>query len=188
MLRPAVKYLACLGLIAAALMLIGPSAARAAEMKIGYVEMQRVLDLTDRGKQIMRDLAAKKDELELKEQTMKLDIMKMEDDLRKTGEALSEQALQERVGLLEKKYYEYQQFVSTAQMQFEGQKINALKGFIQDIQTIAAQVAGEQGYAIILLKVEDVFTESSIILFADPAYDLTDEVVRRINSRGSGQK
>jgi len=172
--------------VAVAVALALSPAAATAQGKVGFVDLSRALDLTTKGKGITKDLANKRDELELQIKEMELNMLTKKDDLNKKKDALSDEAVKAKMKELNQLGMEYQAAVQSATVDFEKYKVELLKNFIERMEAIAQQVAKEEGYAIIILKVEDFMTQSSVVLYGDKSVDLTDKVIRRLN-QGTGQ-
>jgi len=117
---------------------------------------------------------------------MELNMLTKKDDLNKKKDALSDEAVKAKMKELNQLGMEYQAAVQSATVDFEKYKVELLKNFIERMEAIAQQVAKEEGYAIIILKVEDFMTQSSVVLYGDKSVDLTDKVIRRLN-QGTGQ-
>ena len=162
-----------------------PAAAQAS--KVGFVDLSKALELTDMGRKIQKDLASKQDEIEIKVKSMELNLLNMKDDYNKKRDGLSEEALQEKQRAMQEAGMQYQQYVQNASMEFEKFKLGLLKGFIDKMQEHTNKIAASEGFDMVILKVEDFLTGSSVILYGSKDADLTDRVIKLLNESGAAQ-
>ena len=151
--------------------------------KVGFVDLQKVLDLTKLGQEISKKIAARTDELKIKVKKAELKVITLRDQIKRTESALSEEAKKKKYEELNRLIMEYQQIAQQAMMDIEQYKLELFKSLIAKIKTITAKIAASQGYDLVLLKVEDVMTEGSVVLYGSPSVDLTDMVIRQMNAQ-----
>lgn len=166
------------GLLAALLML---PAAVLAQSKIGYVDLSRTLELTDLGKKIQKDLAARRDEIEFKIKEMEVNLLGLKDQYNKKKDGLSDDAIRGMEREMQQKGMEYQGLLQNSQIEFEKFKLDQLKGFIGKVEELTSSMAKTEGFTMVLLKVEDFLTGSSVVLYGDKNHDLTDKIIKRLN-------
>ena len=82
---------------------------------------------------------------------------------------------------LNKLIMEYQQMYQQSMMEIERYKLKLFKKIIGRIKEVTNTIAVSEGFDIVLLKVEDVMTEGSVVLFGASSVDLTDKVIRQMN-------
>jgi len=169
-------------LVAAALLL--PALAHA-QQKVGYVDLSKAMELTEMGKRIKKDLASKQDSLELQVKQQELKVLNLKDDYNKKKAGLSQEALRQKEQGLEQAMMEGQELVQKSTVEFEQFKMKLLKDFIDKMETFTGQIAKAEGYAMIILKVEDFLTGSSVILYGAPEADMTNKVIQKLNSSGA---
>ena len=155
------------------LVLVVASTARA-EVKVGYVDVQRAVMSVEDGKSVKKKLEsfAKKKKTELE---------KAQDDLKKLKEELEKQAALLKDDVKRKKAMEFQQKVAEFQESYlqsekelQTKQAELSKPILEKLEKIIAGIAKEQNY--------DLIVEKSAVLFAKSNFDLTDEVVGRYNS------
>ncbi len=149
--------------------------------RVGFVDLQKVLDLTKMGQEISKKIAARTDELKIKVKKAELKVVTLRDALKRTEAALSEDAKKKKYEELNQALQEYQQIAQQAMMDIEQFKLSMFKDLIAKIKSVTSRIAAAQGYDIVLLKVEDVMTEGSVVLYGSPSVDLTDQVIRQMN-------
>ncbi|HPM77508.1 MAG TPA: OmpH family outer membrane protein [bacterium] len=151
--------------------------------KVGFVDLQKVLELTKMGKDINQKMATRTDELKIKVKKAELKVITLRDEVQKTASALSDEAKREKYEELNKLMGEYQQVYQQSAMEVEQYKLELFKALIAQIKTITAKIASSEGYDIVLLKVDDVMTEGGVVLYGSSSVDLTDKVIRQMNAQ-----
>lgn len=170
------KILQILLLASVAFMLM-PVQEASAQLKIGYVDLQRALNEVGDGKKAKASL---KKEFDKRQQTLdqkQEDLKKKKEDLEKQGMMLSEDVKRQRVMQFQKEMYELQQLYMQLQRELSEQEAKATKGIFDKMGTIIDKIGDEKDYDFILERSE------SSILFAKPGTDITDELIRRYNSK-----
>ena len=162
------------------ILLLAPATAFAD--KTGFVDFGKVLELTDKGRQVQKQLAATKDELEIKVQEMELGLRKLQDEIRTKADVMSEEVKQQKMEEFQKKMMEYQKAGQDYSMQFEKLRVEKIRGFVKDMEAVVQQVAKEKGFSLVIMKFEDMVTNSSLILYGDSSVDLTDQVIQKLNA------
>lgn len=149
-----------------------------AEQKIAYVDLQRALEETEEGKRakakLKKDFDTKQSELDARQnelKKMKEDIDKQRNILKPDAIALKEQDLQQKLVKLQETYMRLQKDLQEKEAQ-------ATQGIFKRMQGVIAQIAQAEGVTYVLEK-------NSGILYAPPALDLTNELIRKFNASGS---
>lgn len=169
-----------LGLAAVCLVALS-AAAPAWAGKVGFVDLQKVLDLTTTGKQISQEIQTRTDAVKIEIKKLELKFVTMRDDFEKNQAVLADEAKQAKLEELQKAYVELETAKQKKMMEIEGYKLDQFKVVIAKVKEITNKLAQEQGYDIVLLKVEDVMTEGSVVLYGAASVDLTDQVIRQMN-------
>ena len=167
-------------LFALALVSAVPLAARA-QMKIGYVDVQRAVQEVEEGKQartrLKTELEQKRANLDQKRATLE----KMKADYDKQVVTLSEEAKRKKQEELQKAFIEAQNEAGQMQEELSGKEQEAMSGISKRLLQVVAEVSDKESFTFVLDK--------AALLYAPAASDVTNEVVRRYNERfGSGSK
>lgn len=157
-------------LMAAASTLLA-SAVHAAEMKIGFVDMQKAVQSTDSGKKAKKDLESefekKKKELQAKEG----DLKKMGEDLEKKKSVLSEEALAKKQVEFQEEMMKYREVVGKSQMDLQKKERDLTQPILDKMRRVIEKVAKDKGYNMVL-------ENNAMVLFASKDNDLTEEVIK----------
>jgi outer membrane protein len=162
--------------VAAVLSLALPVAASAADMKVAYVDLQRVLLEVDDGK-------AAKSRLQKWLDDRQKEIDKEQEALRKEKETLDKQASAMSPDTKAQKEGELQRKVMTLAQKWEKSRAEAankerqeMEPIIGKIDEVIASIAERDDIAFVLEK------RDSGIVFARAQYDISNEVIRAYNA------
>lgn len=151
-----------------------------AEIKLGYVDLQKALNDTDDGKRAKSRLKGifdrKQKELDAKQNELK----KMKEDLDKQRTILDAKAIASKERDLQEKFVALQGIYVKHQKELSEEEAKLTRNIFKRMQSIIASIAQAEGLSFVFEK-----TESSI-LYAKAEFDLTGQVVRRYNA-GEGK-
>ena len=152
--------------------------AQAADLKIGYIDSERIF----RSYQGTADAQTKLDqevaEWEKRAEEMRKEVEDLQKELDAQSLLLSEEKKREKETTLQTKYAEYQQFVTSIWgPQGEAVKRNEelTKPIIEKIDAILKNIGEEENYTFIFDAV------GGGLVFAKPTFDLTDRVIEELN-------
>lgn len=152
------------------------SAAFAADSKIGYVDLQKVLNLSDAGKEAKDQLAGKvkkyQDEINARQEELK----KLKDDLEKQGVLLSESARAGKEKDYQQKLKEFQRFTKDAEDELKGRDEEFTRKILEEIEKVIQEYGKKNGFAFILVRNETM-------IFADEKADQTDQILKAVNAQ-----
>ena len=155
------------------------ASARAQQIKIGYVDVQRAVQEVDEGKnaraRLQQELQQKRSDLDKK----RADLEKMKADYDKQAPVLSEDAKRKRQEDLQKAFIEAQNAAGQMQEELSGKEQEAMQSISKRLLQVVAEVSDKESFTFVLDK--------AALLYAPAASDVTNEVVRRYNERfGAG--
>ena len=162
----------CAGL----LLLVSCPAVGAQELKIGYISLAKAFDGYQRTKAteaILERKAKAKDE----ELRGRVDELKK---MRESLELLNDQAREAKAREVEQRADDLQRLRASTAKDLSRERDKSAKAIFHDIQQAIDAYAKANGFAFILKK-EDT------ILYAQTAYDVTDGVLKLLNSRAAAQ-
>lgn len=145
------------------------------DLKIGYIDFQRVLNESDAGKKAKADLEvlvkSKQTTIDEKGKT----IEKLKADLEKQASVLSADAKKSKEEELEKMLREYQRLVQDSQTEVKKRELELTDVIIKDIRQIVEKMGEEGGYTLIIEKT------GGMVLYSKKDIDLTDAVIKKYN-------
>jgi outer membrane protein len=152
----------------------------AADLKLGYINMQRVMSGSEAGKEAKGQLDAKikkyQDEVTVKQG----ELNKLKDELDKK-ENLTKQgiALPDSRAAIEREYQnklkDAQRFTKDAQDELQRMDDELTRKVFEGMEKVIKEYGSQKGYTFIFLKNE-------LMLFADDKADLTEEVLKLFNA------
>ena len=164
----------------AALALLAPRPAPAADLKIGYVDLQVAVGEVDEGKaakaQLKKDFDQKQKALDEKQGELK----KMKEAFDKQAVVMAEEAKRERQGELDRKLMEVQGLFMQMQQELSAREREIMGGILERMNQVVREIAQADGFTFVFEK------NGAAIIYAPPAYDLTSELIRKYNARYKG--
>ena len=166
-------------LLAAFIMLACPLlsfAQQAPGLKIAYIDLQKVMGLSEAGKQSREILEKKRADLgkKIKEREMKLNQKKS--DLERQGMMLSDAAKAEKEAEYQKEVRDFKLFVSDSEQELKKTYKELTKAILKDLEKVIVKFGKDGNYSMILGKQE------SSIFYADKSYDVSQQVIDAYNS------
>ena len=157
-----------------ALILISACAV-AAEIKIGYIDLNRALNESEQGKKAVASLEdmVKAKQFIISEKGDK--IKKIEEELAKQSSILTEDAIKERKEEREKLLRDYQRMVKDSQDEVQKKQAEYMDAIIKELKKIVLQIGKDEGYSIILEQAE------SGVMYHSENIDLTKTLIKRFN-------
>lgn len=153
--------------------------ANAADMRVGYVDLQKALQSVDAGKRakdkLEKAVAAKRAELEKRQK----DLQKEAEAFEKKSAIMNEAARAKKQAELQRKLVEFQRGAQESQLSLQKEERDLTKPLIDELRKIIEVLGKEMKFSLILEKNEGA------VLYAQTGSDLTDEVVSRFNKRRS---
>jgi len=164
-------------LLCAALLLHGGMAqAQAAQaLKVGVVDVQQVLNQSQRGQGLKQKLdqerSGRQKELDAKQN----ELAKLQAEFEKQAPVLSEPAKRERSENLQKKVRDVRRLAEDANRELEKRVREAEMDVTREIFVVIQEYGKDQGYSLVL--------ERSSIIYSASAVDMTAEIIKRFDSK-----
>lgn len=146
--------------------------------KIGYVDLQKALNLSAAGKDAKEKIKAKVQGYDVEVQKRQEDLKKMKEDLEKQALLLSEEARGAKERDYQQKVKEYQRFTKDIQETLQQTDADFTRKILESLLSVVQEVGKKNAYTLILEK-----TESSLV-YADESIDITDQVIKAFDARG----
>ena len=151
--------------------------AMSTEIKLGYIDLQKALNLSTAGKQAKEKIKAKVESYDADVQQRQEELQKLKQDLEKQAMLLSEEARNAKEREYQQKVKEYQRFTKDIQEELQQVDADLTRQILEDILKVVQDYGKKNGYTMILEK-----TESSLV-YADDSVDLTDEVIQTFDQK-----
>jgi outer membrane protein len=165
-----------LSVLAIALSLSVPALASAADLKVAYVDFQRVLLDVDDGKaakaRLQKWLESRQKEIDAEQETLR----KEKETLDKQASAMSEETRIQKATDLQKKVYDLAQKWEKSRAEAADKERKEMEPIIGKIDEVIRRIAERDGLSMVFEK------RDSGLVFALDQYDLTTEVIRTYNN------
>jgi len=148
------------------------TAAVPAPVRVGFVDIQRVLARSSAGVAAREQLEKEKAAMQRQVDAQRGDIEKLREELEKKGQLLSVDARREKQEQLERKVRDARRLVDDLQGTLQKKEEALLAKVLQDVSGLIQKVSKDRGFGLVLER------QRSSILYATPESDLTDDVLR----------
>jgi outer membrane protein len=148
-------------------------ASAADSIKIGYVDMQKLIDQSDEAKKVRSTLESLKTSKEKELEKMITTAKKLEEDLKKQINILSDDAKKTKVDELEKMDRDIRRFVSDSEAELAKKQREMENSILTELVGIIQKLGQEGDYTLIL--------PATVILYSSKGIDITDTVLKKYN-------
>ncbi len=167
--------------VAAVLFSLVAPAVRAADDKLGVVDLQRALNEVEEGASAKKALKKEFDDKQKTLDSKQNELKRLKEDLDAQVTMMTPEKKAERVADLQKKLLEVQQLYMSLQQDLSKRESEATAQIFQKMGVILGQMGEEQGYFAIV--------EKTAVPYYRPSLDVTNELIRRYNdSYGTKKK
>jgi outer membrane protein len=149
-------------------------------LKIGYIDSQAILNQDPAAREAQQQFEASLAGYQAEVQQLGEELQQLIDAYEQQQAMLSEEAKANREEEIRLKQTQYQQRISELEQQAALRQAELVEPVMERITAIIEEIRGEGSYSMIF----DVAAQG--IIAADPALDLTPEVVRRLQAAGGG--
>ncbi len=151
-------------------------AAQPAALKVGVVDIQGVLEQSQRGQATKQKLNQERTGRQKELEGKQAEIQKLQADFEKQAPVLSDTAKREKSEAIQRKAREVQRMFEDASRDFEKRVREAEMDVTREIFAVIQEYGKDQGYSVIL--------ERSTVVYVSGAVDLTAEIVKRFDTKG----
>ncbi len=151
---------------------LGSLAAHGAEVKVGFVDMQKAIQETAAGKKAKKELEdefnKKKKDLDKRE----AEIKKMGEDFEKRSMAMNEEARMKKQGEIQSEMRKYQEMAGKSQVEIQKRERDLTQPIVTKLRSIIEDIAKKEDFTMILEKSEQS------VMWARKELDLTERVIK----------
>lgn len=160
--------------MAIAIAAIFSSMAAAAELKVGYINLQKALNECQAGKEAVSELEAetkkRQEEVDKKQEELK----KLNEEMEKKRSVWSEDMKEQKQKELQSKMQEFQRFFMQSNDDIKRKETEKKTVIIKDLVELAKALAKDKGYSFIF--------ESQGLIYGPPDAELTGELIKLYDS------
>lgn len=158
-----------------------PVAMAADAMKVGYVDLQKALNMSAAGKAAKEKMKAKFKDYDASVQKKQDELKKLKEDLEKQAMLLSAEARAAKERDYQQKVKDYQRLTKDIQEELQQTDADFTRKILEEIFKVVQQIGKQEGYTLVFEK-----TESSI-LYASDGIDMTDRVIQAFDKQPVGK-
>ncbi len=169
MKRMTLLVLIALGLMAAP--------ALAQEVKVGFVDLQKALNLSQSGQAAKEQIKQKVESYDAQVKAKQEELQKLKEDLEKQAMLLSEEARGNKEREYQQKVKDYQRYAKDIQEELQQADADFTRKILEQLFEVVQDIGKKEGYTMILEKTE------SAMLYGDSSIDLTDKVIQAFDQK-----
>jgi outer membrane protein len=155
-----------------ALFLLTVVPALSAEVKLGFVDLQKALNLSESGKAAKEKIQKKVKEHEGAIDARQKELKKLKDELEKQALLLSDEARGAKERDYQQRLKEFQRYTKDIQEELQQKDADFTRQILEELFTVIKGIGEKEGYTMIFEQSE------SSLLYADDKIDLTDKVIK----------
>ncbi len=152
-----------------------PAFAQSSGIKIGYVDLQRVIDSSAEGQHAQEEIKKRVEELEQQAKQMQEELQAMKADFEQQYDALTLEARSAKRDEIAKQERDYSRFVNDSQSELRVTEQRSLKQLLEEVGKIVVEYGKENNFTVIL--------EAGNILYGAPEVEITEDIISLYNSR-----
>lgn len=142
-----------------------------AQVKMGFVDLQKAVQSTTAGKkartELDADFARRKRDLDRQE----MDLRRQDQDLQKKRPAMSESVYRKQLIELEKQVSQFRDQTLRTQMEFQKKELELTTPILEKMRKTISRVGKENGYTVVMEL-------TSQVLYSPESDDLTEKIAR----------
>lgn len=147
-----------------------------ADIKIGYLDMQRTLNTSEAGMNAKAQLQDRLKKYQEQVNVKQDELQKLKNDLEKQGITLTETARAAKEKDYQQKLKDFQRFTKDAEEDLQTRDSEFTRKILENLEKIVQEYGKKNGYAMIF------DARSAGLLYADTKVDLTDEILKVLNA------
>jgi len=152
---------------------------QAAEMKIGMIDFQQVVEKSEPGQRVEAGLKKEGERMEAELKKDKEELQALKDKMEREAMVMSREAREEKEIEFRVKARNLQEKDQRYRQEFVGKQRQEIDKLRKVVLEIAQEIGKKENFTMIISKVG--------VLYNDPAIDLTDKVVQLLNKRKPDQ-
>jgi outer membrane protein len=165
--------------VAVAVMAAGP--ARAEGLKVAVIDVNKVLNESDFGKEARKKMEARYEELKKKIDGVKGEAQKMKEDLDKQKILLGKEKLKEKEEALKEKVAELRKISQESEKEMQDRQSELTREALKIVEVHVDKIVEEEKITLLLER-------ASGVVHFDPSMDITAKVLDRVNKEKPGGK
>ena len=146
----------------------------AEDLRLAFLDAQRILDETKAGKRAKKTMEEYRDSRQKIIDLEENEIKRLQEELFRQQAVLGTDFRRTKEEILQKKLVEYQQQVQEFSRELDGKKRDILLEFNNGLVDVVSRIAEKEGYTFVF----DRNAEGGVLLYAKKGFDITDKVIK----------
>jgi outer membrane protein len=156
------------------LLAVAAASTARAEIKLAYVDIQRALNDCRNGKSAKAEFRGRLERVQVQLQDEQSEVQRLKDELEKKGPLMQPDQRQSLEEQYSRKLRDFQDDYKSTRDSLQ-EKDNEITGaIVRDLATVVRQIGIKEGYTMVM--------EKGNLLWATPATDITDTVIRNYDA------
>jgi outer membrane protein len=147
----------------------------AADLKVGYVDIQKAMNECNAGKEAKKTIQKEMDKLQHQFQEKQKDLQTTRETVDKQTPMLTPDARANKEKEFQTKVRDYQRWLDDNQKEIRQKGLDMEQTITSGLQKVIQKVGADEGYTLIL--------EGSILLYGSKALDITDRVIKAYDAQ-----
>ncbi len=152
-----------------------PVGLKAQSVNIAYVDIQKVIIESEKGKEAKKALTEEADKLKKTLDGKQEELQRLKDTLEKQSATITPDARAEKEKQYQAKLKDYQRLYNDYQAELQQKDMELFQRILKEIEDVIRGVGDKDKYTLILEK------SQAGILFANPAIDVTGKIIALYN-------
>jgi len=149
--------------------------AQSGEIKIGFVDLQKVINSSEKKKQAEEEYKKKVDELNQQADLFKQELKQLKEEYDQQAEFLKDEAERQKRDELSEKELEFNRFNKDSELKLKRFEQRIFEQLLEEIGKLVIEYGKEHNYTAIF--------ERQMMVYAVESIDLTDEIIELYNSQ-----
>jgi outer membrane protein len=161
--------------VAVAVMFFLPLALRAQSLNIVYIDLQRVMLESEKGKEARKSLTDEAEKLKKSLDAKQDELQKLKDSMEKQGAMITPEARAEKDKQYQAKLKDYQRLANDYQGELQQKDMEFTQRILKELEDVVKSMGEKERYSMVLEK------SQAGILYGSPSLDITTKVIGLYN-------
>lgn len=169
------RWLVAVVVVIALVMPLSAKAQSTAPVKVAYIDLQKVMMESEKGKEAKKSLTEEAEKLKKTLTQRQDELQKLKDTIERQGATMTSEARADKEKQYQTKLKDYQRIASDYQTELQQKDMEFTTKILKELEDIIRVMGDNDKFTLILEK------SQAGILFATPSIDITDKVITRYN-------
>lgn len=174
MIKSMYKYIVALCVVSAVCVsFVGSAFAQSGDLKIGFVDLQRVINSSAKKKQAEDEYKKKVEEYTQQADLFKQELTQLKEELEQQAEFLKDEAKRQKLDEISERELEFNRFKKDSETKLKRYEQRIFEELLEDIGKLVVEYGKEHNYTAIF--------ERQMMVYVTESIDLTDKIIELYN-------